>query len=211
VSGDDARRLVTVRPATCKTDVSVCDWMVKNFHSYVPTVKTVGRVIKYLAEDDGKPCATFWLGSGFRPTPKDLLNWFDVKQSEFDSFFNEVADNKRFCIVAPRKNLGTQVLRLIRERAASDWMEKYGSQLRAIVTTIGNDKPGSVYLADNWQHVGWTSGLPGNRKSVSMKWNSAEEITERFVKPTGENRKRILITEKLRPPVAVNLAQKVLF
>jgi len=201
---------VTVRPAVSEYDLATCDWMVREFHSYVPTIGTVGRVIKYLAKDDGQPAATFWLGSGFRPTPKDLLRWFGVKQSEFDGFFNEVADNKRFAIIAPRKNLGSQILRLVRERAASDWLEKYGDNLRAIVTTIGNDKPGSVYLADNWQHVGWTAGLPANRKAVSMKWNSAEEIGERFVKPTGENKKRILITDRLRPAVPVEQAQGVL-
>lgn len=190
---------VEVAPATSEYDLAMCDWMVREFHSYVPTTGTVGRVIKYLAVDDGKPCATFWLGSGFRPTPKDLLRWFDVKQVTFDTFFNEVADNKRFAIIAPRKNLGTQILRAIRQRAAQDWMNKYGDNLRAIVTTIGNDKPGSVYLADNWQHVGWTAGLPSDRSSVSMKWNTADEIADRFVKPTGENKKRILITERLQP------------
>jgi hypothetical protein len=201
---------VTVRPAVSEYDIATCDWMVREFHSYVPTIGTVGRVIKYLAKDDGKPAATFWLGSGFRPTPKDLLCWFGVKQSEFDGFFNEVADNKRFCIAAPRRNLGTQILRLVRERAASDWLDKYGDNLRAIVTTIGNDKPGSVYLADNWKHVGWTAGLPADRKAVSMKWNSVEEINKRFVKPTGENKKRILITERLGAAVAVPQAQGVL-
>jgi hypothetical protein len=30
-----------------------------------------------------------------------------------------------------------------------------------------------------------------------MKWNDNEEITDRFVKPTGENKKIILITTKL--------------
>jgi hypothetical protein len=188
---------VTLKIAISDYDISIANWMVREFHSYVPSIKTVGRVIKYLAFDNGELCGTFWLGSGFRPTPKSLLDRFQVKQAEFDQFFNEVADNKRFTIIKSRKNLGTQILRQVRERAATDWRRKYGDNLRAIVTTIGDDKPGSVYLADNWVHVGYTAGLPSERKSVSMKWNSAEEIQDRFVKPTGENKKRILMTDRL--------------
>lgn len=193
---------LTVWAARSQSDNDKADWLVKTYHSYVASTTVVGRNIKYLAEEDGRLVATFWLGSGFRPTPKDLLNRFEVSQQQFDTFFNEVADNKRFCIAHPRKNLGSQILRSIREQAATDWLNKYGDPLRAIVTTIGDGKQGSVYLADNWEHVGWTSGLPSDRKAVSMKWNTSEEIAERFVKPTGENRKRILITTRLAPAVA---------
>jgi len=188
--------------AQSQSENADADWLVRTYHSYVPTTKVVGRNIKYLAEENGRLVATFWLGSGFRPTPKDMLNYFGVSQQQFDTFFNEVADNKRFCIAYPRKNLGSQILREVRKQAASDWLNKYGDNLRAIVTTIGDGKPGSVYLADNWQHIGYTSGLPTDRQAVSMKWNTSEEIAERFVKPTGENRKRILVTTRLAQAVA---------
>ena len=32
------------------------------------------------------------------------------------------------------------------------------------------------YLADNWKAIGETAGLPAGRKSVSMKWDSSEEM-----------------------------------
>jgi hypothetical protein len=73
-----------------------------------------------------------------------------------------------------------------------------------MVTTIGDGKTGSVYLADNWQKIGETAGLPDKRKSVSMKWNDSSEIKERFVKPTGENKKIILITKKITPAKILN-------
>ena len=112
--------------------------------------------------------------------------------------FNEVADNKRFCIKEnPIENFGSQILSLIRNRAKTDWFNRYGDNLRGILTTIGNDKNGAVYLADNWKKIGETAGLPKRNKSVSMKWNNKEEIKERYVKPTGENKKLILITTKL--------------
>ncbi len=176
---------------------SLANEMVLKHHSYVASIKTVGRVMKYLIKFDDRLVGTFWLGSGFKPTPKAILNYFNMKQAEFDKIFNEVADNKRFAMVESIPNLGSQVLRKVRERAASDWLEQYGDNLRAIVTTIGADKSGAVYLADNWKLIGETSGLPTNRKAVSMKWNDADEIAQRYVKPSGENKKLILVTERL--------------
>ena len=112
--------------------------------------------------------------------------------------FNEVADNKRFCIKEnPIPNFGSQILSRIRKRATTDWFNKYGNNLKGILTTIGDNKNGAVYLADNWKVIGKTAGLPKRNKSVSMKWNTKEEISERYIKPTGENKKLILITTSL--------------
>lgn len=183
--------------AKSKEDKELANKIVEEHHSYVASSKTVGRCLKYLIYYNDRVVGTFWIGSGFKPTPKAILNFFDMKQSDFDGIFNEVADNKRFCMAEHIPNLGTQVLKAVRKRARQDWNEAYGNNLRAIVTTIGNGKRGSVYRADNWQVIGETAGLPTARKSVSMKWNDAEEISQRFVKPTGENKKTILVTTKL--------------
>lgn len=190
--------LINIRIANNTTDKNIANRIVMDFHSYVSTPKVVGRCIKYIISYDGLDVATFWLGSGFKPTPKSILNYFDVGQKQFDSMFNNVADNKRFCIASsPHKNFGSQVLKAIRQRARQDWYNAYGDDLLAIVTTIGNGKKGSVYLADNWQNIGETAGLPANRKSLSLKWNDTETIKDRYAKPTGENKKQILITSKL--------------
>ena len=186
-----------IRIAESKTDKHIADNIVMQYHSYVSSPRTVGRCMKYIINYDGRDVGTFWVGSGFKPTPKSILNHFNMSQSEFDGIFNEVADNKRFCMMERIPNLGTQILKSIRNRVRSDWKNRYDDDLRAIVTTIGGDKTGSVYLADNWKLIGETAGLPTNRKSVSMKWDGKESIAEKFVKPTGENKKRILITERL--------------
>ena len=190
--------MLDISIAETKNQKKIADNIVINYHSYVSKARTVGRVIKYIISYEEEIVGTFWLGSGFKPTPKSILNYFKVGQKQFDSIFNEVADNKRFCMVRHIPNLGTQILKKIRNRAKADWKEKYGNNLRAIVTTIGDGKKGSVYLADNWTKIGETAGLPSNRKSVSMKWDDNLSINEKFVKPTGENKKIILITERLK-------------
>jgi hypothetical protein len=188
---------INIRIAKTKEDKKIADNIVIQHHSYVASAKTVGRCIKYIINDGEEDVGTFWIGSGFKPTPKAILNHFNVSQKQFDLIFNCVADNKRFAMAKSIPNMGTQILKKIRNRAANDWHETYGDNLLAIVTTIGNGKTGSVYLADNWKKIGETAGLPKNRKSVSMKWDDKNSINERFVKPTGEDKKIILITEKL--------------
>jgi hypothetical protein len=118
-------------------------------------------------------------------------------QKEYDAIFNKIADNKRFCMAERIPNIGSQVLKQVRIRAKQDWKNRYGDDLLAIITTIGPSHNGSVYLADNWKVIGETAGLPANRKSVSMKWDNNDGIKEKYVKPTGENRKKILITERI--------------
>ena len=189
--------MLDIKIADNKADKDLANNLVIKYHSYVANPKTVGRVIKYLISYENDLVGTFWLGSGFKPTPKAILKYFDKSQYEFDLMFNEIADNKRFVMAKTIPNLGSQILKNIRLRAKKDWLERYGNDLRAIVTTIGAGKSGAVYKADNWLQIGETAGLPSNRKSVSMKWNESEEIKERFIKPTGENKKLILITTKL--------------
>jgi hypothetical protein len=189
--------MLRIEIAETPEDKRVADQIVVNHHSYVASPRTVGRCLKYLIHFDNRIIGTFWIGSGFKPTPKAILNHFNMGQKEYDTIFNKVADNKRFCMSERIPNIGSQILKLIRNRAKTDWKNRYGDELLAIVTTIGPSHNGSVYLADNWKNIGETAGLPANRKSVSMKWDSKENIKEKYMKPTGENRKKILITERI--------------
>ena len=189
---------LSVSLAETKEQKKIADNIVVKYHSYVNSPKVVGRCLKYLVHYEQRIIGTFWIGSGFKPTPKDILKHFNMSQKEFDKIFNEVADNKRFCMAESIPNIGTQVLKLVRNRAKTDWLDKYGDDLKAIITTIGNGKKGSIYLADNWKVIGNTAGLPKDKKSVSMKWNDSETINKNFVKPTGEDKKIILLTDKLK-------------
>jgi hypothetical protein len=89
-------------------------------------------------------------------------------------------------------NLGTRILKELRHHAPIEWKKKYNDDLTHIMTFVGANKNGAVYKADNWKEIGQTAGLPPH-KSSSMKWDSKEGLKEKFVKPTGENRKIILI------------------
>jgi hypothetical protein len=170
--------------------------IIETHHSYVPTNSSVGRRIDWLIyqDTDGLPecIGMIGLGSSVYPPPKDILNYLKVSKQEYKLIFNQISNNWRFCFSKSVKNAGTQVLKKLRQKAPIAWKQKYGDDLKHIITFVGAGKNGAVYLADNWSRIGETSGLPAH-KSSSMKWNNKEELKELFVKPTGENKKIILI------------------
>lgn len=92
------------------------------------------------------------------------------------------------------KNAGTQILKQLRKQAPIEWKKKYGDELTHIITFVAGGNNGAVYKADNWKQIGKTAGLSKDRKSFSVKWNSAEYLKETFLPPTGENKKLIFIT-----------------
>jgi hypothetical protein len=173
--------------------------IIVNNHSYVPTNSSVGRRIDWLIyHHDDMPLPTcigmIGIGSSVYPPPKDILRHLGVSKEQYKNSFNTIANNWRFCFSKSIRNAGTQVLKQLRQKSPSAWKNKYGDDLKHIITFVGAGKNGAVYLADNWKKIGETAGLP-NHKSSSMKWNSGEELKTLFVKPTGENKKIILIKD----------------
>ena len=164
-----------------------------NHHSYVPTTKSVGRRIDWLIQYQDRIVGMIGIGSSVYPPPKDILRYLNTSKEEYKTIFNSIANNWRFCMSERIPNLGTRILKELRINAPIEWNKKYNNNLTHIITFVGGNKNGAVYKADNWKVIGETSGLPAH-KSSSMKWNNKEELKELFVKPTGENKKIILIT-----------------
>jgi len=169
--------------------------IIENYHSYVPTSDSVGRRIDWLIyEDDGfgaRPVGMIGLGSSVYPPPKDILIEMGVSMEQYRTIFNSIANNWRFCMIKSIPNAGTQILKQLRTIAPAAWKQKYDDDLKILITFVAGGNNGAVYLADNWKVIGKTAGLP-EHKSSSMKWDNAEQLKEKFVKPTGENQKLIL-------------------
>ena len=180
--------------------------MVKNIiekhHSYVPSNRSVGRRIDWLIYHSGhqnlfgleEPIGMIGVGSSVYPPPKDILSYVGMTKSEYKDNFNSFANNWRYCLTKSIPNLGSQVLKQLREQGLLQWKSKYGDDLKYLITFVGGGNNGAVYKADNWKHIGYTAGLP-EHKSSSMKWNNKSELKELFIKPTGENKKIIFIKE----------------
>ena len=172
--------------------------IIVNHHSYVPTHRSVGRRIDWLIyKEDTFPAECIGMigvGSSVYPPPKDLLRYVGMTKSEYKDNFNSFANNWRYCLTKSIPNLGSQVLKQLRNLGLLQWKEKYGDDLKYLITFVGGGKDGAVYKADNWKHIGYTAGLP-EHKSSSMKWDNKDKLKELFVKPTGENKKMIFIKE----------------
>ena len=173
------------------------NYIIKTYHSYVPTISTVGRSLKWLIYDDADLytiLGAISLGSSTYPPCKDFLRYLNITKFEYKKIFNQFANNNRFCLCVKRKNLGTQVLKELRHQAPIEWKKKYNNDLKYLITFVGGGHHGAIYKADNWTHIGFTSGLPSH-KSISMKWDTGTKLKQNFVKPTGENKKMIFIKE----------------
>ena len=176
--------------------------IIEKHHSYVPSARSVGRRIDWLIYHPdyqnalGVPQAVgmIGVGSSVYPPPKDLLSYVGMTKSEYKDNFNSFANNWRFCMTTHIPNAGSQILKLLRYHAPIEWEKKYKNFLTHIITFVGGGNNGAVYRADNWDMVGYTAGLP-EHDMVSMKWNNKEELKEKFVKPTGENKKLIFVTK----------------
>jgi hypothetical protein len=171
--------------------------IVENYHSYVPSWDSVGRRIDWIIMLDKEIVGVIGIGSATYPPCKDILTRLGVSKEEYKSIFNNIANNWRFCWMKSVPNLGTMVLKRVREIAPYAWKEKYGDDLKYLITFVGGGNNGAVYRADNWEMIGYTSGLPSH-ESVSMKWDSGEELKQKFVKPTGEDKKMIFF-KTLKP------------
>ena len=176
--------------------------MIEKHHSYVPSARSVGRRIDWLiyhpdyvnALNVPQAVGMIGVGSSVYPPPKDLLSYVGMSKSEYKDNFNSFANNWRFCMTTSIPNAGSQILKQLRHHAPIEWEKKYKNFLTHILTFVGGGNNGAVYRADNWNMVGHSAGLP-KHKMVSMKWNDKEELKEKFVKPTGENKKLIFVTK----------------
>ena len=183
---------------TTKQQKGTVKSIIENHHSYVPTNASVGRRIDWLIyEDDNfgsSPIGMIGLGSSVYPPPKDILIRMGISKDEYRTMFNSIANNWRFCMTKSVKNLGSQILKEMRYKAPIAWKAKYDNDLKVLITFVAGGNNGAVYLADNWEVIGKTAGLP-QHKSSSMKWDNSQQLKEKFVKPTGENQKIILFKD----------------
>jgi hypothetical protein len=188
---------VRLKLITKEEDKILAKQIVETHHSYVPTFKSVGRRIDWLVVVDGEVVGMIGIGSSTYPPCKDLLNRLSITKNEYKDIFNNIANNWRFCMSKRIPNVGTRVLKQLRKEAPIEWKKKYGDDLHYLITFVAGGNNGAVYLADNWEAIGYTAGLP-KHKCVSMKWDDSDGIKQKFVKPTGENRKIIFFKQVVK-------------
>ncbi len=81
-------------------------FIIEEYHSYVPSAVSVGRRIDWLIYDDTivnqfslpQPIGMIGIGSSVYPPPKALLTRVGLSKDEYKDVFNEFSNNWRFCM-----------------------------------------------------------------------------------------------------------------
>lgn len=118
----------------------------------------VGRQIIYKIYDDYKFLGAIAGGSATQHLPG---------RDEFfgDSFkLNQVINNTFFHLLpTDLKNVGTQVLKLWRQKVVEDWVKFYEEDVIGFETLVELPRTGALYKADNWIYTGTTKGFTCRR------------------------------------------------
>lgn len=139
---------------------SSCDdyQKIRNRH-YVPNHGAVGQQLHYLILMDNDVIGIISAGSAVYSV-KCRDEFFGISTNNRCVSLNGIVDNTVFRLERNLPNLGTQILKLWRNRVCVDWERKYGVPVAGFETfVIGNDRrKGALYKADNWVFVGETAG-----------------------------------------------------
>ena len=133
---------------------------VKWYIEHYPKSKgIVGRQLNYLIYYSGKPIGI--VGVSSPPLNYKLFRKY-FKTDDEKKFLN----NNVFRIVnkPDDKNIGTKILKLLRNVSRDDYKEKYGDALIGLVTFVEPPRNGAIYKADNWEYLGETQGVEVKRR-----------------------------------------------
>lgn len=126
---------------------------------YVENHGAVGQQIHYLIWIDHKICGIISGGSAaYAVRCRD--DFFGITKENRNVALNGIVDNTVFRLERNEPNLGTQILASWRRRIAADWWDTYGVRVAGFETFVVEEphRKGKIYLADNWEFVGWTEG-----------------------------------------------------
>jgi|ERR1700693_895941 len=76
-------------------------------------------------------------------------------------------NNTAFRLLDHTPNLGTQVLKLFRQKVKTYYQEFYGIKLLGLCTFVEPPRSGAVYKADNWTFLGMTKGWACIKRSYT--------------------------------------------
>ncbi len=133
---------------------------VKWYIEHYPKSKgIVGRQLNYLIYFNKYPIGI--IGVSSPPLNyKIFRNYFETDNEKL--FLN----NNVFRIVnkPDDKNIGTKILKLLRNKAQEDYYKKYKDRLIGIATFVEKPRSGAIYKADNWDFLGETQGIEVKRR-----------------------------------------------
>ena len=164
---------------------------------YIPNHGAVGQQLHYLIFLE-KECVGIISGGSAAYAVGCRDNFFGITKENRVVALNGIIDNTVFRLEKNLPNLGTQILKIWRNKVVEDWYLKYGVQVAGFETfIIENDRrKGAMYKADNWTFCGETSGstkfhqhgvekqfirVETGKKLVFCKWTRGGVLPVKYV------------------------------
>tara|TARA_R100000750_G_C2343403_1_gene95185 strand:+ start:833 stop:1561 length:729 start_codon:yes stop_codon:yes gene_type:complete len=143
------------------------DQIVKNYHTYKPNTKMVGRRIDWLIKVDGSYIGAIGVGSSIMAIkPRDdFIGW--NKEQRLKNLV-KTCTNWRYCLTKKTK-LSSRILKMFLKEARKEWKKKYGVNLVLIETLVEPPYEGTCYKANGWILVGKTKGL-------QFEWKNKDDV-----------------------------------
>ena len=183
------------------------DQIVKNYHTYKPSVSIVGRSINWLIKDGSFIIGAIGIGSSVMAMkPRDdFIGW---KKDQRLKNLIHTATNWRFCLLDKNKGYGSRVLSLLCHEAQKEWLKKFGNKLVLLETLVEPPYNGTCYKANGWNFLGETKGF-------QLAWKKKEDVLptdhviQRYMKfndetdlnmwkvCTGNNTKKLIFVKPL--------------
>ena len=152
------------------------------FLTHYPASKgIVGRSLNYLIYKNKEIVGI--IGVNSPPLNYKKFNDFFGKGKELKFLNNNV-----FKLIITEHNLGTKVLKLLRNTVLKDYKEKYREELMGLITFVEPPRTGAMYKADNWTYLGMTEGVQCHRRGDLGKWINKE---------WSEGTKKLIFAKKL--------------
>ncbi len=136
-------------------------------HHYLGYTQPVGEHLKYIAFYNEKPIACLaWSSAPWHIGVRDrFIGWSrEIRRKNL----HLIANNTRFLILpwVQIPYLASHLLSINRHRLCLDWQELYNHSIHLVETFVDTERyKGTCYKADNWIHVGDTTGRGKGGKS----------------------------------------------
>ena len=138
-------------------------------HHYLGYTQPVGEHLKYIAFSNDRPIACLaWSSAPWYIGARDrFIGWSpEIRQKNLPLIIN----NTRFLVLpwVKASHLASHVLALNRRRISEDWRLVYSHPVYLLETFVDTERfQGTCYKADNWIHVGNTTGRGKLSKSTT--------------------------------------------
>ena len=144
------------------------------FLTHYPESKgIVGRSINYLIIYNHKIAGIIGLTNP--PYSIGIIDdFFGINKENRTQLNQQIANNHVFRLINNEHNLASRCLRVLRKVVTRDWKEKYGTELKGLLTFVEPPRKGCCYLADNWKYLGMTKGRGCIQRSG--RWEKREWV-----------------------------------